>query len=76
MSFKLSIVSEIALCCGNLLYSIEYHHIHSSSFKKLDSGKKKRKEKQMQYKQPKMENSSIFDWMAIKHVFRNGVITA
>lgn len=30
----------------------------------------------MQYKQPKMENSSIVDWMAIKHVFRNGVITA
>lgn len=30
----------------------------------------------MQYKQPKMENSSIVDWMAMKHVFRNGVITA
>lgn len=56
------------LCCGNL-YSIEYHHIHSDSFKKLrDPGRRK---KQMQYKYPKMENSSIFNRMAIS---RNGVI--
>lgn len=57
------------LCCGHL-YSTEHHHIHSGSFKKVrDPGR--RKKKQMQYKYPKMENSSIFNRMAIS---RNGVI--
>lgn len=46
------VLFEIAVCCGNLLYSIEYHHIHSSLFKKLsetlEGKEKKRKEREIQ----------------------------
>lgn len=54
------------LCCGNL-YSIEHHHIHSGSFKKLrDPGRRKKKKSKCSTNIPKWKiQVSLIGWQSL-----------
>lgn len=61
-------VLKIAVCCSNLLYSIQYHHIHSFMKLKKTLEKKLQNIKMLKFKYLKLDGDKLF--------FRNGVITA
>lgn len=54
------------LCCGNL-YSIEHHHIHSGSFKKLrDPGRREKKKSKCSTNIPKWKiQVSLIGWQSL-----------